>query len=156
MKYMKMTNEQLQQCKYPNLIAEIIESGYSICTLAEHMGLQGRRKENDPEVLGKIRGSEDLLMSEASGLSRLYGVSVEYLFADDLKMVCDCPVAHWRWYDWNRRIEKEMQHNKFISEMERQLRDNPYLCEFMKVALTWSESEIQAIIDLMKKETVAV
>lgn len=54
MKYEKLSNDELRKYPYPNLMAEIIESGYSICTIAEHMALPGRRQEDDAEVWGEI------------------------------------------------------------------------------------------------------
>ena len=39
MNYERLTNEELSYCKYPNLIAEIIESGYGMHNIAEFMGL---------------------------------------------------------------------------------------------------------------------
>lgn len=73
MYYEKLSNEQLRELKYPNLIAELIESGYSICTCAEHMGLaDGRyREQDDKEVWGKLYGQLELLASEAIGLAGL-------------------------------------------------------------------------------------
>lgn len=49
MYYKRLSVEQLKHLKYSNLMAELIESRYSICTVADHMGL-GRRKEDDSEV----------------------------------------------------------------------------------------------------------
>ena len=83
----RLSNEQLEKFPYPNLIAEFIESGYSICTLADHMGLPGRRKEDDLEVWGKLRGEIDIMASESFGLSRLYNVNPDYLFSHELKVI---------------------------------------------------------------------
>lgn len=58
--------ETLSKYKYPNLVAEFMESGYSICTLSEHMGL-GRRKENDPLMKEKLFGSDEITCAEAAG-----------------------------------------------------------------------------------------
>ena len=48
--YKKMSNEELQKCPYPNLIAELIESGYSICTLGTHMGLGDHCEQADYNI----------------------------------------------------------------------------------------------------------
>lgn len=53
----KLSNEFLSRCKYPNLIAEVMESTYSICTIAEYMELGRHRKEDDPEVWGMLNGT---------------------------------------------------------------------------------------------------
>lgn len=46
-----LTNEELNNLKYPNLIAEVRETTYSICTIADHMGLpKPYRKEDDAET----------------------------------------------------------------------------------------------------------
>lgn len=37
MEYKRLSNEELSKFPYPNLIAELIESHYSICTLGDHM-----------------------------------------------------------------------------------------------------------------------
>lgn len=101
--------DELKKFKYPNLIAELCESHYSICTLGEHMGLGHRRKENDPEVWAKLRGEEDMLASEAFGLARLFGADPDYLFADTLTMIGDYPMAVIRWMDSNREREQDQR-----------------------------------------------
>ena len=68
MVYKKISNQQLSEFKYPNLIAELIESGYSICTCSDHMGL-GRRQENDQEIWDKLKGKRKMSLSEAKGLA---------------------------------------------------------------------------------------
>ena len=50
MNYKRLTNEELQEYKYPNLKAEIIESGYSMRTICEHMG---HERMNDEAALEK-------------------------------------------------------------------------------------------------------
>ena len=50
-KVSELTIEDLRHFKYPNLLAEVKETTYSICTIADHMGLpRPYRKENDPET----------------------------------------------------------------------------------------------------------
>lgn len=39
MRLSELTNEMLSTYKYPNLMAEVKESTYSICTIAEHIGV---------------------------------------------------------------------------------------------------------------------
>lgn len=129
--YRSQTKEQLQEYKYPNLIAEIIESGYSICTCADHMGLGRHRQEDDPKVLGKLYGQEELLASEAIGLAGLFGVELEYLFANDLKLMNGETLAHIRWYEDNLRREREIQEIRKRDKIMTGLRDKPYLLDFI-------------------------
>lgn len=155
MMYKKLSNEELQKFRYPNLIAELIESGYSICTCADHMGLGDRRQEDDPEVWGKLNGSIDMLGSEALGLSRLFGVKLEYLFADKLELFSGMPAAHLRWYEWNQKEEREYNERKMREEIERELREKPYLLDFMKAAVKWSEDELKRAISLLESMKTA-
>lgn len=138
MTYEKLSNEELQKFCYPNLIAELIESGYSICTCGEHMGLKGRRQEDDPEVWGKLSGAIDIVSSEAFGLSRLFGVELKYLFSDKLAIVDGMPIAHFHWYEWNQKMEREYNERRAREEIERELREKPYLLDFMKAAVKWN------------------
>ena len=73
MEYKRLSNEELSKFPYPNLIAELIESHYSICTLGDHMGLGSRRQEDDPEIWAKLKGLRKITASEAIGLARLFG-----------------------------------------------------------------------------------
>lgn len=74
----ELTIDDLRLFKYPNLMAEVKETTYSICTIAEHMGLPGPyRKENDPETWGKLTGRTEIMCSEAVGLAHLFGVRLK-------------------------------------------------------------------------------
>lgn len=106
MNYKKLTNEQINTFPYPNLIAELIESGYSICTLGEHMGLEGRRSENDPQIWSKLRGQDEIMASEAFGLARLFNTECEYLFSSELTEIDGMSAAYWRWFYENVRMKK--------------------------------------------------
>ena len=72
MRLSELTNEMLSTYKYPNLMAEVKESTYSICTIAEHIGLGRYRKEDDSKVWSKLTGREEILYDEALGLARLF------------------------------------------------------------------------------------
>ncbi len=152
---LKLSNDELQRFRYPNLIAELIESGYSICTCAEHMGLEGLRQEDDPEVWGKPKGAIDLDTSEALGLTRLFGVKPEYLFSDKLELFSEMPAAHLRWYEWNWQKEREDNERIKREEIERELRKKPYLLDFMKKAVQWNEDELRQALSLLKTIKVA-
>ena len=152
--YQKLSNEQLQQFPYPNLIAELIESGYSICTLGEHMGL-GRCKEDSAEVLDRLRGNKEILASEALGLSKLFNVKFDYLFSDKLKTMDGKPLAYHRWYEWNQRSEKEYQERLQRQEIEDELRAKPYFLEFMRIAIKWNQEELRQAIAMLNELRIA-
>lgn len=148
MNYPRMSNEELSKCEFPNLIAEIIESGYSTRTLADFMGIgakkNGRyREEGDPEVWNEINGIVEIPVSHAVGLARYYGVDMGYLFSDNLAIISDKPQAYWRWYDKNRRQEAEFQKREEIKAIEYELHSRPELLEFMKLARTRSAEQVQ-------------
>lgn len=150
MNYKRLTNEELKKCKYPNLIAEIIESGYSTSTLADFMGLGSRkngkyRPEGDPEVWDKINGKEEICASHAAGLSKYYNADFEYLFSSELDIMHGKPVAYWKWYDENRKKEEELKKLGEMRVIEYELHTRPDLLEFMKLAMTLSEEQLQFV-----------
>ena len=92
MNYQRLTNKELSRCKYPNLIAEIIESGYSTSTLADFMGIGAKkygtyRQEGDPEVWDKINGKAEMPANQAFGLAKYYNVTLEYMFSHELEII---------------------------------------------------------------------
>lgn len=107
MNYKRLSLIELSRYRYPNLLAEIIESGYSICTIAEHMGLGRYRREDDPEVWARLAGSIEMTVANMCGLLQLYNVKQEYLFSDTLSIKGGVSEAYWRWYDENKRKEKK-------------------------------------------------
>ena len=150
-----LTNEELNNFKYPNLMAEVRETTYSICTIADHMGLsRPYRKEDDAETWDKLTGKRELLCGEAFGLSRLFGVSLEYLLNEKLKTVDGKPAAYWRWFDAHEEQRQELERLKEIRKIECELRENPYLLEFMKVAVTWNREQIDTFINELDKRKV--
>lgn len=98
----------LKKFRYPNLVAEFMETGYSVCTLSDHMGL-GRRGENDPLMKAKLFGEEEILTTEALALAGLFGCRMEYLFSNELRMAGPYPLAYVRHLESNRRQEKEFK-----------------------------------------------
>lgn len=150
-----LTNEELNNFKYPNLMAEVRETTYSICTIADHMGLsRPYRKEDDAETWDKLTGKRELLCGEAFGLSRLFGVSLEYLLNEKLKTVDGKPAAYWSWFDAHEEQRQELERLKEIRKIECELRENPYLLEFMKVAVTWNREQIDTFINELDKRKV--
>ena len=127
MEYKRLSNEELSKFPYPNLIAELIESHYSICTLGDHMGLGRYRREDDPEIWAKLRGQQKITASESVGLSRLFGAKLEYLFSDTLNILCEKPMAYIRWYDTNKRHEIETQQIRDRDKIMGILREFPAL-----------------------------
>ena len=152
----ELTIEELKGFKYPNLMAEVKETTYSICTIAEFMELPGpRRKEDDPETWDKLTGRKKLSCKEAVGLAKLFGVSIEYLFSDELELVCGQTTAHWSWFDERRRQEKEAKRDRLIREIERKLKEKPYILEFVREAVTWSPEQLEGVIDTLEKRNTA-
>lgn len=91
----KYDPEKLSQYKYPNLVAEFMESGFSICTLAEHMGL-GSQEEDDPLINAKLFGKTEVFLNEAVGLTKLFQCDAKYLFSHELGMIWGIPIAYIR------------------------------------------------------------
>ena len=87
MNYDLLGYDVIEKSKYPNLLAEIKESGYSICTVSTHMGHNPHVSEDDPDTWNKLLGREDILVEECVGLVHLFNVSYEYLFAPHLEKV---------------------------------------------------------------------
>ena len=112
--------KQLGKFKYPNLVAEFMETGYSICALSECMGL-GRREENDPLVKAKLFGDEAILSSEALGLSNLFGCDMEYLFDSELQMFGDYPIAYIRHFESNQREEREWEEYQMREDVRKKM-----------------------------------
>lgn len=149
MYYKRLSVEQLKHLKYPNLMAELIESRYSICAVADHMGL-GIRKEDDPEVWGKIQGNIEITSKEAAGLARLFGVRFEYLFSDKLSLLDGDPIAVLRWEEKNRRRDQESLDNKVIFEAYEKLRKNRVFLETIKFILKLSDDELKSLMMMLE------
>lgn len=159
MYYKKLSNEELNKCKFPNLIAEIIESGYSTSTLADFMGLGAKkngkyRKEDDPEVWNKINGQKEMLASHIVGLAKYYGVKIEYLSSYELTIQSGKPLAYWRWYENNQKKKKELERLKTIGEIEYTLYSEPYLLEFMKcvIGLKLKQEQLRELTEYMMQK----
>lgn len=140
----------LPHYKHPNLVAEFMESGYSLCTLSEHMG-RGRCEEDDIVINRKIFGDEEILAEEALGLMKLFGCKFEYLFSDKLEMFGEVPIAYIRYYESNKRQKQELELLKISEEVRKTLKSKPYLGEFMKVAMTWSEKQVRQATEMLQK-----
>lgn len=153
MNYKRLSNEVLSNYKYPNLVAEIIESGYSICTIAEYMGLGRYRKEDDPEVLGRLNGSVEMSAANVCGLLQLYNVEQGYLFSDTLSIEGGMPKAYWRWCDENKRKEQEFERLQALSDIYRNLHENLYLTPYVQAIIDYiqkADDKIEAAQNLVK------
>ena len=153
MNYNRLSIIELSRCKYPNLIAEIIESGYSICTIAEYMGFGRYRGENEPEVWGVLNGAAEMSASNMCGLLNLYNVKSEYLFCDTLSVKGGMSEAYWRWYDENKRKEQEFERLQALSDIYRILHENLYLTTYVRKIIDYIQSaddEIEAAQNLVK------
>ena len=95
MNYRKMSMEELSGYRYPNLVAEIIESGYSMCTLSEHRGY-GRCEQSNPFIRSKVFGNEGISGAEGAALAGLFGCEAEYLFSKKLKVIDGRTAAFYR------------------------------------------------------------
>lgn len=115
MNYSWLSYEDIEKSKYPNLLAEIKESGYSICTVSDHMGL-GYRPEDDKEIWDKLTGRKDIFASECIGIINLFGVRYEYIFSNELRKVDGIPYAHLRWYKENQ--QKAAEHQLTMTQQE--------------------------------------
>ncbi len=146
---MKMTNEELKKYPFPNLMAEICESGYSICTLGDFMGLGSHCEEDDPKVWGKLRGDTDLYANEAIGLVRLFGCTYEYLFSNKLSVMNGKPLAYHRWREHNIRIKYECEASDLGYKILAELKKKPYMYGFMKMAVRLNEDEIRTMTKMM-------
>lgn len=158
MNYKRLLNEELSSYKYPNLVAEIIESGYTASTLADFMGIgakkDGRyRKEDDPEVWGRINGTIEMCASHMIGLCKYYGADVLYLFSDTLQIINGKPAAYWKWYKENQRQERELNGLQALFRIYNTLHDKLYLTSYIQTIIDYIQSaddEIEAAQNLVK------
>lgn len=104
MNYDWLKYEDIERSKYPNLLAEIKESGYSICTVSQSMENNPHVPEDDPYTWNKLLGPEELTLQECRGLTKLFNVSYEYLFSNELAKAGEVPIAHMRWYE---KVQKQ-------------------------------------------------
>lgn len=160
MNYSWLTYEDIEKAVYPNLLAEIKESGYSTSTLADFMGLSAKksgeyRPERDPEVWDKLLGKTEIIATEAFGLVKYFGVELEYLFSHELRIECEKPLAHWRWYDENRKKQEEIERSKAIMEIYEELVAKPYLLDFMKKCITLTEEQQESVLQMLKEKATA-
>lgn len=149
MNYKRLSVEELNTYPYPNLIAEIIESGYGMHTISDYMG-HGNTYDTQELIGKKLTGEKSILISEAFGLARLYGVKMEYLFAHTLSVMDGKPEAYWRWMDKNQRKDEEMRNIEKIWGIYRELNKKPYLIDFIKQCVALTEQQRTQVSQLLQ------
>ena len=94
--YKRLTNEELNKYRFPNLIAEIIESQYSHSEIAQYMG-HDITTDTWELIQAKLKGEDEFLASEICGVLNLFQGGFEYLFASELYVYNSKPLAYWLW-----------------------------------------------------------
>lgn len=107
MNYNWLKYEDIVKYPYPNLMAEIKESGYSICTMSLYMGY-GMCPENDERIWAKLKEETPILCTEGFALARLFEAKLEYLFSHTLTLPDESgsPYAKSRWEEKNKRPDQ--------------------------------------------------
>lgn len=146
--------EDMKECRYPNLVAEFVESHCSLCTISEYMG-HGRCSEDKKFIWEKLMGDIELMLDEANGLMQLFGAKADYLFDEELKMYGGKPIAYYRYYEANRRLEEGMRIHQIAEDIRHGLKEKPYLAEFMKSILSWTEEQVKQTETMIHQIKVA-
>ncbi|MDC7289564.1 hypothetical protein NXH76_17325 [Blautia schinkii] len=150
--YKSLSNDQLKQFPYPNLVAEVIESNYSINTLSENMRLGGRQV-NDTEVWMKLRGEREIYVSEAYGLIRLFHTQWDYLFDSKLRTLHGKTVAYWRWYNRDESIREMDSDLLEIDNIVNALKSNPHVFEFIRHVITLNKEQREKAISMLQEDS---
>lgn len=129
MEYVRQDYCWIRKQKFPNLLAEIKESGYSISTIRDHMGMG--RYGDIQEVWDKITGKADMFPEEIAGLAGLFGVDIKYLITPELVVIEEKSMAYWRHYELNRRLEEQSALNQKVERIAKELLKNPDLLYFI-------------------------
>lgn len=152
MNYKRLSNEELQKFPYPNLVAEIIESGYGYHTIARFMG-HGEESNTEEFALRKLRGETDIFAGEAFGLAKYFGCKLEYMFSEELSIYNGKPKAYWRWLEENKKRREECEKSKAILEIYEELKRKPYLIDFMKYCISLTEEERTMILLMLQEKS---
>lgn len=150
--YEKLTNEQLKKYPYPNLMAELIESGYSICTLGNWMNLGRYLPEDSQEVWGRLTGEKEFYASEVVALTGLFRVEYEYLFSHQLTVVGEKTAAYYRWHEWNRKQKLNSLRFEQRERISMKLRERPEFGDFVEQILKLEQSELEKLIQYTRCE----
>lgn len=129
------TIEQLQRFPYPNLIAEICEHGYSMATIANHMGYE-TGVESYPLIRAKMSGRIDVTIREVLALAMLFNRDLDYLFDSELSLVDGRPKAYWLIQEERkiRAARADTRRKAAQTELNRFMKAQTELGRFMKGA----------------------
>lgn len=97
----------------------------------------------------RLKGEKDILATEAFGLSSLFDVELSYLFSHELSISDGKTSAYYRWYEWNQKKKRDAKISKLWYQIGQELKEKPYLFDFMKAAISFSPDQIQAVMDHM-------
>ncbi len=151
MNYNWITYSDIKKQKYPNLLAELKESGYSICIVSEHMGY-GRLNEDDTTIWNKLLGIDEMTVSEIVALSKLFGYGMEYLMRHKLTTIDGVSLAYYHWLDWNKKKQQVLQKNEVIKRMNELLEKRPGDIEKFRKILDMNDKELDILINLSKRQ----
>lgn len=137
-----MTVEELRKFKYPNLVAEIMESGYELHRIAELMECENA-SDLEKVIEAKLRGDVPIMYSEAYKLAREFDVKMEYLFSHKLSVKNGKIEAYIRW--------NELKNAKEILKIYNELIENPELIDFMKFCITLTKKQREMVLEMLKE-----
>lgn len=143
----RLANEILARYKFPNLIAEVVESGYGLHTIADFMGY----REYDEEVIRTKLITGDITASEAFGLAKYYNVDVEYMFSEVLVLENGKPKAYWCWLKEHNKREQFRKRCEEIRAIEQELKEKPYLISFLKQCIGLTEEERAKVLEYIQR-----
>lgn len=142
------TMKQLKDSTYPNLLAEIMESHYSICTIASYMGYRCPN-EDDPFIWDKLLGKTEIHVGEMRVLCALFKCSADYLFSDELEVLCKKPMAFYRYYEINKKKHHDMEVHRVVDEITEKVKKSEVFLKFIDLCSKFNEEDI---IKLMGSE----
>lgn len=132
----RLINEILARYKFPNLIAEVVESGYGLHTITNFMGY---REYNEEEIRTKL----------ISG--GYYSVDVGYMLPEELTLENGKPKACWRWLKENEKKEQLRKQCKETRAIEQELKEKPYLIPFLRQCIGLTEDERTKVLEYIQK-----
>ena len=136
--------DTLNTYKYPNLVAEYVNTGYSYCTIGEWLGFGHHCKEDDPRITGMVFDRYPITATQAFSLSKLFKCRMEYLFADTLMVEGGKPMAYWRHYATNKRLKHDLNLTKLDQKISNRMRDDYKFYLAMTVIADMEMDEILA------------
>lgn len=129
-----LSENEMERYPFPNLLAEIKESGYSYATLSEWLEMP-QETESYNLIDNKLIGKSEVTFGEAEKLSRLFSCGVEYLFTDTLKKLNGRAFAYYRHYEINKQLEQDQRNFALVNEIQSYLKQYPKAYQIIKTAL---------------------